>query len=152
MLSIWPSLRTIALQRIVLRRRGRHQLDPLVRSHQGIVWYIIQFPGPYREILHQANGPYPSSKERLDLLCLNSNSLGQGQMFNNPTVQIVITVALLVEVLRTSPGIAPETRSLPKVRILIRTTKARVKSKSCKSNKGRSTLLLLRNFRRAHQL
>ena len=63
---------------------------------------------------------------------------------------MVITAALLVEVLRTSPGIVPETISLPKVRILIRTIKARVKRKSCKSNKGKSILLLLLNFWRAH--
>jgi len=138
----------------VLRRRGRHRLDPLVRSHQGIVWCRIQYPGPHREILHQADrfSGHPSNEEWLDLLCLNSNSLGQGQVYNNPTVPITTIIALLVEVLRISPGIALETRSLPKVRILIRTTKARVKSKSCKSNKGRSTLLLLLNFRRAHQL
>ena len=135
-------------------RRGRHRQDPLVRSHQGIVWCRIQFPGPHREILHQADGfsGHPNSKEQLDLLCLNSNSLGQGQIFNSPTVETVTTVASLAEVLRTLLGTVPRTRSLPKVKIPIRIIKARVKSKSCMSNKGRSTLLLLLNFRRAHQL
>ena len=138
----------------MLRRRGRHRLHSPVRSHQDIVWCRIQFLGPHREILHQADGflGHPSNKEQLDLLCLNSNSLGHGRTSNSPTVWMVTTVALLVEVLRTSLGIAPETRSLPKVKILIRTTKARVKSKTCKSGKGRLTLLLLLNFRRVHQL
>jgi len=137
----------------VLRRRGRHQLDPLVRSHRGIVWCRILFLRPHRETLHQADGflGHPSSKEQPDLLCLNSNSLGQGQIFNSPTVETVITVASLVEALRTLPGIAPEIRSLPKVKILIRIIKARVKSKLCKLNKGKSTLLLLLNFWRAYQ-
>ena len=138
----------------MLRRSGRHQLDPLVCCHRGIVWCKIQFPGPHREILHQVDGflGHPSSKERLDLLCLNSNSLGQGQMFNYLVVRMVTTVAIPAEVLRTSPGIAPETRSLPKVRILIKTTKARVKSKLCKSGKEKLISLLLLNFWRAHQL
>jgi len=124
-----------------------------VCNHRGIIWCRTQFPEPHKEILHQVDGlsGHPNNKEQLDPLCLNSNSLGQGQIFNSPTVETVITVASLVEALRTLPGIAPEIRSLPKVKILIRIIKARVKSKLCKLNKGKSTLLLLLNFQRAHQ-
>ena len=89
----------------MLRRRGRHRLDPLVRSHRGIIWCRIQFPVPHREILHQADGfsGHLNSKEQLDLLCLNSNSLSQGQVFNSPIVQMVTTVAITAEVARNFP-------------------------------------------------
>ena len=140
----------------MLRRRGRHQLDPRVRSHRGIVWCRTQFPGPHKGIRHQAYGfsGHPSSKEQSDLLCLsnnnlghgqiinnnslgqgqiiNSNSLGQGQIINNSTVQMATTVASFAEVFRTSPGLFPEIRSLPKVKIRSRTTRARARSRSCK--------------------
>ena len=72
-------------------------------------------------------------------------------MFNNPAVQIATIVAIPTEVLRTSSGIAPETKSLPKVKILIITTKARVNSESCKSGKERLISLLLLNSRKAHK-
>ena len=58
-------------------------------------------------------------------------------MFNNPAVQIATIVAIPAEVLSTSSGIAPEIRNLPKVKILIRTTKERARSKLCKSGKER---------------
>ena len=137
----------------MLRRSGRHRLDPLVRSHRGIVWCKIPFLGPHQGIRHQADGflGHLNSKERLDLLYPNSNSLGKGQILNNPAVRMVIIVASLAEVLHTSPGIVHVTRSLPKDRILVRTTKARKKSKLCKSGNGKSTLLLLLNFWRAYQ-
>ena len=72
-------------------------------------------------------------------------------MFNNPVVQIATTIAIPAEVLSTLSGIAPEIRNLPKVKIIIRTTKARARSKLCKYGKERLTSLLLLNFQRAHQ-
>ena len=65
---------------------------------------------------------------------------------------MMIIVASLAEVLCTLLGIVPEIKSLLMVRILIRITRARVKSQPCKSGKERLTPLLLLNFRRAHQL
>ena len=107
-----------------------------VQPH-GIVWCIIQFPRPHRETLQQADGfsGHPSSKEPLELLCLNNNNLGQDQIINNPTMRIVTTDASLVEVLITSPGLVPEIRSLPKIKTRRRTTRARAKSKLCKCDK-----------------
>ena len=135
-----------------------------MRNHRGIIWCRTQFPGPHKGILHQADEflGHPRSKEQLNLLCLSNNNLGhgqiisnnsldQGQILSNPAVRMVIIIVSLAEVLRTLPEIVLVTRSLSKARMLLRTTKARAKSKLCKSGKGRSTLLLLLNFRRAPQ-
>ena len=149
----------------MLRRRGRHQLDPRVRSHRGIVWYRTQFPGPHKGIRHQVDGflGHPSSKEQLDILCLNNNNLGHGQItnsnssgqdqiINNSIVRMATIVASLVELSITLPGLVPKISSLPKVKTRSRTTRARARSRLCKSDKGGLTSLLLQNFQRAHQL
>ena len=147
----------------MLRRRGKHHLDPLVRSHRGIVWCRTQYLEPHKGIRHQADGfsGHPSSKEQLDLLCFNNNNLGQGQIINNnslgqiindPIVRMATTVASFAEVLHTSSGLVPEIRSLPKAKTRSRTTRARARSRLCKCDKERLILLLLQNFQKAHQL
>ena len=102
----------------------------------------------------------PSSKEQLDSQCLSnnssSNSLVQGQMINSSIVGTTTTVVSIAGVLHILLEIALNPRNLFRARTPTRTLtkiiKARVRSKSCKSGKGRSTLPPLLNFRRTHQL
>ena len=113
-------------------------------------------------MFHQADGfsGHPSSKEQLDSQCLSNsssrNSLVQGQMINSSIMGTATTVVSIIGVPHTLLEIALNSRNLfwarTPTRTLTRTIKARVRSKLCKSGKGRLTLPPLLNFRRTHQL
>ena len=104
----------------------------------------------------QADGfsDHPNSKEQTDSQCLSSSSssLIRGQMLNSSIVGTIATIVSIAGVLHTLPEIAPSQRNLFRARTPTRTIKARVRSKLCKSGKGRSTLPPLLNSQRMPQL
>ena len=142
---------------IVLRRSGRHQQDPRVLSHRGIVWCITLHPDHHREMPQRAYLFLDrlSSKEDSDLQCLSSSSrssLAQGQMPHSSIVGMVIIDASTVAVLPTLPRIVRSPERIIQGRTPTRTTtRARAKGKWCKSNRGELTSLLLQTFPKEHQ-
>src|SRR6185503_6363603 len=93
-----------------------------------------------------------SNREDSDLQFFNScNSLAQGQMPHSLIVGTVTIDALIAAVLPILPGIARNPRSLIQGRTTIRTTRARARSKWCKSNRGELISLLLQSFLNEHQ-
>ena len=142
----------------MLRRRGRHRLNPQVRSHRGIVWCRIQLPRPHRRTPHQADGfsGHLNSKEQLDFQYLSnssSSSLIRGQMLNNSIVGRTTTIFSIAGVPHTLPRIVPNPRNLFRVKTPTRTpTRTKAKSRWCKINKDWSILLPSLNSRRTHQL
>ena len=149
---------------IVLRRSGRHQQDPRVLSHRGIVWCRTLHPDLHREMPQWANSclDHPSSREDSDLQCLsssssssssNSSSLAQGRMPHSSVVGMAIIGAITAAVLITLPRIvrSPERIIQGKTPTRTTTTRARARGKWCKSGKGELTSLLLQTFQREHQ-
>ena len=155
--STWPLLKRTVLLHIVLRRSERHQRDPRVLSHRGIVWCRILHPDLHREMPQRAGLFLDrlSSKEDSDLQCLSSSSrssLAQGQMPHSSIVGMVTIGAITAAVLIISPEIARNPRGLIQGRTPIRTTtKARAKVKWCKFGRGELTSLLLQSFPNEHQ-
>jgi hypothetical protein len=84
-------------------------------------------------VVHLANSfsAHPNSKEGIDLQCLhnNNNSLAQGQMFNKFSREATLIVVSTAGVWITSSETILVLRSLFKGRILIRTIRARERSK-----------------------
>ena len=161
---IWPLRKRTVLLHIVLRRSGRHQRDPRVPSHRGIVWCKILYPDLHREMPQWADLSLGrlSSKEDSDLQCLsssNSNSssssnLAQGQMPHNSIVGMVIIDASTAAVHLTLPRIVRSPEGIIQGKTPTRTTtttRARARGKWCKSGKGELTSPLLQTFPREHQ-
>src|SRR6185312_8686879 len=146
--STWPLLKKIVSPRTVSRRSKRHQRDPRVLSHQGIVWCRILHQDLHREMPQRAGlflGRL-SSKEDSDLQCLSS-SLAQGRMPHSSIVGMATIGAIIAAVLIISPEIVRDPRGLIQGRTPTRTTtKARAKGKWCKSDRGELTSLLLQSF------
>ena len=144
---------------IVLRRSGRHQQDPRVPSHRGIVWCKTPHPDLHREMPQWAGLSLGrlSSKEDSDLQCLsnsssNSSSLAQGRMPHSSIVGMVIIDASTAAVLLTLPRIVRSPERIIQGRTPTRTTtRARARGKWCKSGKGELTSLLLQTFQKEHQ-
>ena len=158
---IWPLRKRIVLLHIVLRRSGRHQRDPRVPSHRGIVWCKILHPDLHREMPQWADLSLGrlSSKEDSDLQCRsnsnsssNSSNLVQGQMSHNSIVGMVIIDASTAAVLLTLPRIVRSPEGIIQGKTPTRTTtKARARGKWCKSGKGELTSPLLQTFHQEHQ-
>ena len=148
--STWPLLKRIVLLHIVQRRSERHQQDPRVLSHRGIVWCRTLHPDLHREMPQWAGLSLGrlSSKEDSDLQCLSSSSsLAQGQMPHRPNAPMVIINALTAAVLLTLPRIVRSPERIIQGRKPTRTTiRARAKGKWCKSDMDELTLLLLQSF------
>ena len=152
--STWPLLKRTVLLPIVLRRSGRHQQDPRVLSHRGIVWCRTLHPDLHREMPQWAGLSLGrlSSKEDSDLQCLSSSSLAQGQMPHSSIVGMATIGAITVAVLITLPRIARDPRGLIQGSTPTRTTtRARARGKWCKSDRGELTSLLLQSFPKEHQ-
>ena len=152
--STWPLLKRTVLLHIVPKRSERHQQNPRVLSHRGIIWCRTLHPDLHREMPQRA-GLFLgclSSKEDSDLQCLSSSSLANGQMPHSSIVGIVIIDASTVAVLPTLPRIVRSPERIFQGRIPIRTTtKARAKGKWCKFGRGELTSLLLQSFPKEHQ-
>ena len=155
--SAWPLLKRTVLLHIVLRRSERHQRDPQVLSHRGIVWCRTLHPDLHREMPQRADlflGCL-SSKEDSDLQCLSSSSLTKGRMPHSSIVGMVIIGASTAAVLPTLPRIVRSPKRIIQGRIPTRTTRtttrAMAKGKWCKSNRGELISLLLQTFQQEHQ-
>ena len=155
--STWPLLKRTVLLPIVLRRSGRHQQDPRMLSHRGIVWCRTLHPGLHREMPQWVGLSlgHISSKEDSDLQCLSSSSrssLAQGQMPHSSIVGMVIIDASTVAVLPTLPRIVRSPERIIQGRTPTRTTtRARARGKWCKYGKGELTSVLLQTFQKEHQ-
>jgi hypothetical protein len=114
-------------------KKRKTPLDPRVLSHRGIVWF------PTHRSEHRSGMPHladsssgrPNSKEGIGLSCLRNsrNSLAHGQIINCFS-RGVAPIAVSIAVVRTtSSKIIFGPGSLIKGRILIRTTRARERSK-----------------------
>ena len=113
--STWPLLKKIVSHHIASRRSERHQQDPRVLSHRGIVWCRTLHPDLHREMPQWAGLSLGrlSSKEDSDLQCLSSSSsLAQGQMPHSSIVGMVIIDASTAEVLLTLPRIVATQKEL----------------------------------------
>ena len=152
--STWPLLKRTVLLHIVLRRSERHQRDPRVLSRRDIVWCRILHQDLHREMPQWADlflGRL-SNREDSDLQSFSSrSSLAQGQIPHNSIVGMSTIDALIAAVLTILPEIARNPRSLIQGRTSIRITRARAKSKWCKSDRGELTSLLLQSFPKEHQ-
>jgi len=141
----------------MLKRSGRHQQDPRVLSHLGIVWCRTLHPGLHREMPQWAGLSLGrlSSKEDSDLQCLSSSSsssLAQGRMPHSSIVGMATIGAITAAVLMISPEIVRHPRGLIQGRTPTRTTtRAKARGKWCKSGKGELTSLLLQTFQKEHQ-
>src|SRR6185312_14585325 len=97
-------------QHIAPRRSERHQQDPRVLRHRGIVWCRTLHPDLHREMPQRASlflGRL-SSKEDSDLKCLSSSSrssLAQGRMPHSSIVGMVTIGAITAAVLIILPEI-----------------------------------------------
>src|SRR6185312_7868134 len=84
--SIWPLLKKIVSQHTAPRRSERHQQDPRVLSHRGIVWCRILHQDLHREMPQRADlllGRL-SNREDSNLQYFSSrSSLAQGQIPHN---------------------------------------------------------------------
>src|SRR6185503_16658611 len=133
--STWPLLKRTVLLPIVLRRCGRHQQDPRVLSHRGIVWCRTLHPDLHREMPQWAGLSLGrlSSKEDSDLQCLsssrsnsnsssNSSNLVQGQMSHSSIVGMVIIDASTTAVLLTLPRIVRSPEGIIQGKTPTRTT------------------------------
>ena len=154
--SIWPLLKKIVSRYIAPRRSERHQRDPRVLSHQGIVWCRTLHPDLHREMPQWAGlflGRL-SNKEDSDLQSFSSrSSLAQGQMPHSSIVGMATIGAITAAELIITPEIARNPRGLIQGRTLTRTTtRARARGKWCKSGKGELSSLLLQTFQKEHQL
>ena len=154
---IWPLLKRTVLLRIVPKRSERHQQDPRVLSHRGIVWCRKLHLDLHREMPQRAGlflGRL-SSKEDSDLQYLSSSSrssLAQGQMPHSSIVGMVIIDASTAAVLLTLPRIVRSPEGIIQGKTPTRTTtRARARGKWCKSGKGELTSLLLQTFQKEHQ-
>ena len=139
--SIWPLLKKIVSQHIAPRRSERHQQDPRVLSHQGIVWCIILHQELHREMPQWAGLflGHLSNREDSDLQSFSSrSSLAQGQIPHNSIVGMATIDALIAVVLTILPRITCNPRSLIQGITQIRTARARARSKWCKSDRGES--------------
>ena len=161
---IWPLHRKIVLLHIVLRKSGRHQQDPRVLSHRGIVWCRTLHPDLHREMPQWVGLSLSrlSNKEDSDLQCLsnsnssNSSNLAQGRMPHSSIVGIVIIDVSTATVLLILPRIVHNPEGIIQGKTLIRTTttttRARARGRWCKSGKGELISLLLQTFQQEHQL
>ena len=161
--STWPLLKRTVLLHIAPKRSGRHQRDPRVLSHRGIVWCRTLHPDLHREMPQWAGLSLGclSSKEDSDLQCLNSSSsnssnnssLAQGRMPHSSIVGMVIIDASTAAVLLTLPRIvrSPEGIIQGKTPTRTTTTRVRARGKWCKSGKGELTSLLLQTFQKEHR-
>ena len=152
----WPLLKKIASLRTTPRRSERHQRDPRVLSHRGIVWCRTLHPDLHREMPQWAGLSLGrlSSKEDSDLQCLSSsnNSFAQGRMPHSSIVGMTTIGAITAAVLITLPRIARDPRGLIQGKTPTRTTtRARARGKCCKFGKGELTSLLLQGFPKDHQ-
>jgi hypothetical protein len=123
--SIWQSLRKIVFWLTMLRRRGRHQLDPLVLCHRGIVWCRMLLPKPHRRPLNKgvgSSGPH-SSRALHDPLYLSR--LAQGRLLSSQLVRATQIIALIVGVRATLHENAPSLGSQIRGKILISTISTR---------------------------
>ena len=142
---------------IMLRRSERHQRDPRVLSHRGIVWCRTLHPGLHKEMPQWAGLSLSrlSSMEDSDLQCLsssNSSSLAKGQMPHSSIMGMVIIDASTTVVLPTLPRIVRSPKRIIQGKTPTRTTtRARARGKWCKSGKGELTSLLLQTFQKEHQ-
>ena len=153
--STWPLLKKTVLLPIVLRRSGRHQQDPRVLSHRGIVWCRTLHPDLHREMPQWADLSLGrlSNQEDSDLQCLSSSSnssLVKGRMSHSSIVGMVIIDASTAAVLLTLPRIVRSPEGIIQGKTPTRTTttraRARARGKWCKSGKGELTSLLLQTF------
>ena len=146
----WPLLKKIASLRTTPRRSERHQRDPRVLSHRGIVWCRILHQELHREMLQWAGLflGYLSNSEDSDLQSFSSSSsLAQGQMPHSSIAGTATIDVSIAAVLPISPRIARNPRNLIRGRTPTRTTtRARARGKWCKSGKGELTSLLLQTF------
>ena len=150
-LLIWQSLRRTVFWHIGLRRRERHQLDPLVPLHRSIVLCKMYHLHPLRKHLSKGvglSGPH-SSKAICDLL--SHSKLAQGQMLHSQYVQVTEIVASNVEVQLTSLESARSPGVKTRAKVLIRTTRTREKDRLFRSGKGVSTSPPLQSFQKGHQ-
>ena len=153
--SIWPLLKKTVSQHIMPRRSERHQQDPRVLSHRGIVWCRTLHSGLHREMPQWAGLSlgHLSSKEDSDLQCLSSScSLAQGQMPHSSIVGMVTIDASTVAVLLTLPRIVCSPERIIQGRTPTKTTtRARARGKRCKFNRGELISLLFQIFPKEHQ-
>ena len=144
--STWLLLKKIVSPRTVSRRSESHQQDPRVLSHRGIIWCRILHQELHREMPQRAGLflGHLSNREDSDLQHFSSrSSLAQGQMPHSSIVGTATIDVSIVAVLPISPRIARNPRSLIQGRTPTRTTRARARSKWCKSDRGELISLLL---------
>ena len=142
------------------RAEKRKKASTIPSGAQSPRYCLMQNTAPKALLKNAPSGRWifrpPSSKEQLDSQCLSnnssSNSLVQGQMINSSIVGTTTTVVSIVGVPHILLEIALNPRNLFRARTPTRTIKARVRSKLCKSGKGRSTLPPLLNSQRTPQL
>jgi hypothetical protein len=135
----------------MLRRRGRHQLDPLVLCHRGIIWCRMLLPKLLRRPLNKGvgfAGPH-SSTALHDPLCLSR--LAQGRLLSNQLVQTTQIIALIVGVRATLHENAPSLGSQIRGKVLIKTIRTREKDRLFKFNREGSISLHLLIFQKVHQ-
>jgi len=150
-LLIWQSLRRTVFWHIGLRRRGRHQLDPLVPLHRGIVLCKMLHLHLLRKPLSKGvglSGPH-SSRVMQDPWPLSK--LAQGRMLHSQSVQVTEIVVSIVEVQLTSLESARSPGVKTRAKVLIRTTRTREKGRLFRSGKGVSTSPPLQSFQKGHQ-
>ena len=141
----------------MLRRSRRHQQDPRVLSHRGIIWCRTLHPDLHREMPQWADLSLGrrSNQEDSDLQCLSSSSnssLVKGRMSHSSIVGMVIIDASTAAVLLTLPRIVRSPEGIIQGKTPTRTTtRARARDKWCKSGKDELTSLLLQTFQKEHQ-
>jgi hypothetical protein len=135
----------------MLKRRGRHQLDPLVVRNRGIVWFRMLLSKLLRRPLKKGvgfSGPH-SSRALHDPLCLSR--LAQGQLLSNQLIRATQIVALIVGFLATLHENAPRLRSQIRGKFLIRTIRTRAKDRLFMFSREGSISLHLLIFQKVHQ-
>ena len=145
-LLIWQSLRRTVFWHIGLRRRERHQLDPLVPLHRGIVLCKMCHLHPLRKPLSKGVGllaPH-SSKAVCDLLFRSKPA--QGRMLHSRSIQVTRTVVSIVEVQLTLLENARSPDVKIRTKMQIRITRTREEGRLFRSGKGGLTLPLLQSF------
>ena len=148
---IWQLLKKTAFWLSGPRRKERHQLDPRVLSHRGIVWCKLIHLNFLKRPLSKGDGLSGLCSSRVLSNPLLHSRMAQGQILSSYFIQGMQTVTFTVGV----PIILLENVRKPdgpiKVKILVRTIKTRARSRPLRSNKGRLISPCFQSFLKEHR-
>jgi hypothetical protein len=135
----------------MLRRRGRHHLNPLVLCHRGIVWCRMLTLKLLRRPLNKGvgfSGPH-SSMPLPDRQCLSR--VAQDRLLSSQLIQATQIVALIVGVLPTLHKNSRSLGSQIRGKFLIRTIRTRANDRLFMFSREGSISLHLLILQKVHQ-